>query len=92
MIKIRLNPIYFRKLTKGAIDMIKGKQKALSVSVLLAILGMSYAGTADAAEAPSHSFELEKVVVEAERALPGEMANGSGTVGILGSRDAMNSA
>ena len=52
MIKIRLNPIYFRKLTKGAIDMIKGKQKALSVSVLLAILGMSYAGTADAAEAP----------------------------------------
>ena len=90
MIKIRLNPIYFRKLTNGAIDMIKGKQKALSVSVLLAILGMSYAGTADAAEAPSHSFELEKVVVEAERALPGEMANGSGTVGILGSRDAMN--
>ena len=76
-------------LLKGVNDMLKSKKKALSVSVMLAILGMGYAATADAAEAPKHSFELEKIVVEAERALPGEMANASGTVGILGSKDAM---
>ena len=70
--------------------MLKGKRKALSVSVMLAILGMGYSAVAAAAEPETHSFELEKIIVEGERALPGEMANANGSVGILGNKDVMD--
>ena len=68
----------------------KGKRKALSISVMLAILGMGYSTAAAAAESATHSFELQKIVVEGERSLPGEMANATGTVGILGNRNVMD--
>ena len=70
--------------------MLKGKRKALSVSVMLAILGLGYSNLAAAAEPETRSFELEKIIVEGERALPGEMVNANGSVGILGNKDVMD--
>lgn len=70
--------------------MLKGKRKALSVSVMLAILGLGYSNLAAAAEPETRSFELEKIIVEGEKTLPGEMVNANGYVGILGNKDVMD--
>lgn len=57
-------------------------------TVLIAVMSCGYT-SGYAAETKTPSFILEKVVVEADAALPGEYVKASGTVGIIGNKSVM---